>query len=72
MRVSRPYRSKERALALLVPLIQIDTSTSGFTWSVDREEGLNAFAFTADGERVEKFVPAFWSFFQVGRLRITV
>lgn len=51
------------ALALFLPLIQIDTCTSGFTWSVDREEGLNAFAFTADGERVENLVPAFWSFF---------
>lgn len=59
-------------LALLLPLIQIDTSPSRFTWSVDREEGLNAFAFTADGERVEKLVPSFGSFFQVGSFRITL
>ena len=31
-----------------------------------------AFVFTADGEGVEKFVPAFRSFFQVGSLRITL
>ena len=59
-------------MALLLPSIQIDTSPSGFTWSVDREQGLNAFVFTADGEGVEKFVPAFRSFFQVGSLRITL
>ncbi len=59
-------------MALLLPSIQIDTSPSGFTWSVDREEGLNAFVFTADGEGVEQFVPAFRSFFQVGSLRITL
>ncbi len=59
-------------LALLLPLIQIDTSPSGFTWSVDREKGLNAFAFPANGEGVEQFVPAFGSFFQVGSLRITL
>jgi hypothetical protein len=51
------------ALALHFPLIQIDTSPSGFTWSVDREEGLNAFAFTADGKGAENSVPALWSFF---------
>jgi len=59
-------------VALLLPSIQIDTSPSGFTWSVDREEGLNALVFTADGEGVEKFVPAFRNFFQVGSLRITL
>ena len=42
------------SLALLLPLIQIDASPSGFTWSVDREEGLNTFAFPADGEGVKK------------------
>ena len=59
-------------LALLVPLIQIDASPSGFTRSIDREDGLNAFVFPADGEGIEDFVPAFWSLFRVGRLRITL
>ena len=60
------------SLALLLPLIQIDASPSGFTWSVDREEGLNTFAFPADGEGVKKFVPAFRGFSQVWSFRVTL
>jgi hypothetical protein len=52
--------------------IQVDTTSSRFTWSVDREESLYAFAFTADSERAEHLVPACWSFYQVGSFRITL
>src|ERR1700690_740948 len=32
------------------------------------KSGLNAFAFTANRERVKEFVPALWRFIQIGSL----
>jgi len=54
------------------PLIQIDASSSRLTRSVDGEQSFDTFAFTADSEGIEKLVPAFGSFFEVGSFRIAL
>ena len=72
-----PCCSDESASALrlggigraLIPFIQIDAAAPGLTWGINGEERLNALAFTADSEGIEKLVPALRSLFQIRSLR---
>ena len=54
---------------VLPPLIQIDAAAPGLARGINGEERLNTLALTADGEGVEKLVPAFRSFLQIRSLR---
>jgi hypothetical protein len=62
------FRMSLRAV-LPCPFVQIDASPPRLARSVYRKEGLDAFSFTANRERIKEFVPAFSSFRQIGSFR---
>ncbi len=53
----------------LLPCVQINAVAPRLARGVNGEERLSALAFTADGERVKKLVPALRSFFQIRSCR---
>ena len=61
----------ERCELTLLPFVQVDTASSRLAWRVDSEERLDAFSFTANGEGIEKLVPALGRFFRVWSLRFS-